>query len=640
MLEVRVISIGTLNVEPASGYDAGLQQLFVQPEATIHRVELDEDTYETTKVSVGPHVYSLPITVNTLTDETEDFYNAKYRALIRALDTRKGPVTVTIENVGGTPRRRYMNFVVRRADPLITQTGIGFTAQLVATDKMYWRSVTQEVVTLTFDQNGNHTVNVMGDLDVPAIIELEPQTEKVDNIWLYRRRFILNWRSPFSGWHTLDVTGGGLNTATLVSDGKVTDGSNIGVMFNGSFTPIYYGKAFGTSTTTIWINADLRSVVSVPLLVSIGQNDTGLRILNGLQLPPSGALQIGSEVITYTGRTQSILYGVTRGAFDTTKASHTAGDLLTEVYVGFILYGPNGKAPYLPGQIASQEPVLDLVNSTNSAWLYTSARGFNDGDYRTGGWRYGEWLSESGRIGYVNPSAESGTFNDSWTLPWRAMGLRPGKVSFVRFNNRFALPIASTRIKGRHMIGASPATWTGAAVWNISDDALTRYETLWDARTGATQPPPNRQFDVTTEVPASWGASGNRLQLSVNRNNHIQVDITEAQVTFDSDYTPIIQLGPEQTDYDMNMQIENLTTGEGLSVSVPDMEPHETLIIDSERRTVTYTKDNSNRYGAVERDGPRPYFMTLTPGNNTLAFTEDGMGQMQVRVRYTPRWYA
>ena len=44
----------------------------------------------------------------------------------------------------------------------------------------------------------------------------------------------------------------------------------------------------------------------------------------------AGGLIIGTEIITYTGKTATTFTGITRGAYGSTKAAHTAGATITE----------------------------------------------------------------------------------------------------------------------------------------------------------------------------------------------------------------------------------------------------------------------------------------------------------------------
>ena len=45
---------------------------------------------------------------------------------------------------------------------------------------------------------------------------------------------------------------------------------------------------------------------------------------------PAGGIIIGSEIIKYTGKTATSFTGITRGAYGSTKAAHTAGAVVTE----------------------------------------------------------------------------------------------------------------------------------------------------------------------------------------------------------------------------------------------------------------------------------------------------------------------
>ena len=77
---------------------------------------------------------------------------------------------------------------------------------------------------------------------------------------------------------------------------------------------------------------------------------TGIQLNDATQFPTSGTnfLQIGSEEISYTGITSSVLTGVTRGVRNTTAASHSAGATITNSsdYIGW-------------GEAASGDLVID-----------------------------------------------------------------------------------------------------------------------------------------------------------------------------------------------------------------------------------------------------------------------------------------
>lgn len=645
MSETRVISIGDLNVEAGSGYLALFDQSFQQPEANITRIERDADASAVTKMTPGMLAYILQVVVDETGSPSADAVDARRRALMRALDTTAAPVTVTIENAAGTARRRCMNFVVRKPDQMVNTYGRGFAAQLEASDDVRWRSVESVSTSWTLDASATHVLTVAGDLETYPVIEIEPQSDKAVQRWEYRRRFVIEWHSTVGGLHTIDVTGGGLDTAALLSAGKVINETNIGVLFMGTaFVRRDYGGNFGSTGTTIWITANFTPTASCWLTFPASPTSTTLDVEDGLRLRPSGFLKVGEEIISYDGRTDKKIYNVVRGAYDTTADSYPAGTDLTEVYVGYILYGPNAVTPTpLPGAV-DRSPTIDLDQSTNTTWRYINTKGFNLGPERPFGWGWTQWGATSGVVNYTAPSSALGGHSDLQLLPWTAMGLRPGEAEFASFSSRYAVPIGSVRVKGRRMVAASPARYPGSPKLWVLDDAYGQQATAWDAGSGAAPPPPNATFDVTYDVSNSgWdyaATSPTRLRWAFAGNNHVQADITEALVTFTALAVPTVTMGDEETDYDLDMTITNQTTGEGVSAVFPNMAPFETLVIDSEAQAVTYTGDGSNRYDVVRRDAPRTRFLRLVPGDNLLRFEEDGMGDMQVTVRYTPRWYA
>jgi hypothetical protein len=63
---------------------------------------------------------------------------------------------------------------------------------------------------------------------------------------------------------------------------------------------------------------------------SINTSVTSLTMASSSSFPSSGTVQIGSELITYTGNSGGTLTGLTRGATGTTAASHSSGATVTD----------------------------------------------------------------------------------------------------------------------------------------------------------------------------------------------------------------------------------------------------------------------------------------------------------------------
>jgi hypothetical protein len=122
--------------------------------------------------------------------------------------------------------------------------------------------------------------------------------------------------------NTLDVNGAmavGTYAGTaapsngLIVSGQVGIGSTTPVAnldLNGSLS---LGSAFGTTMTTL--NGTINAAVTIITVVSTAN------------YPSSGAISMSgsTEVMTYTGKTNTTFTGVTRGAYGTTASSHTTG---------------------------------------------------------------------------------------------------------------------------------------------------------------------------------------------------------------------------------------------------------------------------------------------------------------------------
>jgi hypothetical protein len=78
------------------------------------------------------------------------------------------------------------------------------------------------------------------------------------------------------------------------------------------------GAFFQDGVTTLTNN--ITNVSTAPIVVA----DTSQFVLS------AGALLIGTEIISYTGKTATSFTGITRGVFGSTKSAHTAGALVSE----------------------------------------------------------------------------------------------------------------------------------------------------------------------------------------------------------------------------------------------------------------------------------------------------------------------
>ena len=84
----------------------------------------------------------------------------------------------------------------------------------------------------------------------------------------------------------------------------------------------------------------------------------------------SGGLIIGTEIITYTGKTATTFTGITRGAYGSTKAAHSVGDTVTEAQT---LASPTVAAPIAVYKTTSSNGVS--INATDKTKVVFSVAG-------------------------------------------------------------------------------------------------------------------------------------------------------------------------------------------------------------------------------------------------------------------------
>lgn len=644
MSTTDAVSINSLNIEEGSGYLATLVQSYVQPDAVLSQAQRDGDAPLATNVAPGAQEFILTVIVDSRAADA-DTIDARRRALLRELDTAapRGPLTLTIKSAAGTPRERYMRFVCMKPDQVVGQYGEGFAARLVSADDVRWRSTTPVEVTQTFSEDGGTwVITCLGDLEAYPTYTITPRADRTAPVWPFFRPFILRWNSPWGGEHPVDITGGGLNTATIKTAGKVTNGTNMGVMLDGRYVPFWYGAAdgqaggFNSATTRMWINMTFQPATTASVTRYTSATDTTLYVRDDANLPQSGSLQIDFEYVTYTTRAPGVIYGVTRGQFGTTAEVHLAGDAVNPIHAGYIFYGPNGAVPAAARDYDynnAKPPIFVNGSSTNSVWAFPA---FHD-TTKTVNWRY-DWLGNSGTA-FVSESAADGAYNATWVLPWTAMGFKPGWAKLSQFRRTFAVPVKRVRATGRRYAAGSASQWPSSPKLNFSNQMTGEFRTVWDSGQGIGRTP-NPAFDVTT-TDTTGAELFNSVSWSFLNTNFAQADIQHLYVVFRDEYLPFVEMGGEDTGYDLDMRLNNATTGEALLVEYPNMLAGLGMVIDSERMTAVYR--NRSVYSAVRRSGDpmvRPRFLRLVPGSNTLQVQQDGIGSLEVKVSYEPRWYA
>jgi hypothetical protein len=126
---------------------------------------------------------------------------------------------------------------------------------------------------------------------------------------------------------------------------------------------------YGTINRTAWLDSALRahpmaafSVKTSYLNADITSTATNITLVDGTSYPYSGTIQIGSEIITYTGSGSNTLTGCTRGASNTTAASHSQYDVVSFIYPNQVLFHEVGVND---GSLPTEVPIESYISSSD-----------------------------------------------------------------------------------------------------------------------------------------------------------------------------------------------------------------------------------------------------------------------------------
>ena len=126
---------------------------------------------------------------------------------------------------------------------------------------------------------------------------------------------------------------------------------------------------YGTLNRTAWLDSSLRerpmgafSIKTSYLSAQISSSDTTINILDASTYPESGTIQIDSEKITYTSKTDTALSGCTRGVENTTAASHVAYSTVPLVVPNQVMYHEVGNDD---NSTATLTPIEAYISSSD-----------------------------------------------------------------------------------------------------------------------------------------------------------------------------------------------------------------------------------------------------------------------------------
>lgn len=537
------------------------------------------------------------------------------------------PKQLVIEDDDGTADR-YVEAVCESLAPRPNTGGMIWSATLSVDGDVRWRetSLTSSSWTITASGQTTAVTNNGTDKAFP-VFTIEPTAAKTGS-QAYRAWLPIRW--PYAtSWEKfpMDIVNASWDMAALTPSKAQADGDDVRVKVDGIEVDRWFGD-IDTANTSVWVNLDFQAKQEGTLESAIagsGAIDTIDVNEDVSGFPGSGIVIVGSEAFVYTGKNNSLrrFTGVTRAVRGTSMAAHSAGDTLWWCQHDiWLLYGnPSATAPT---QDDNYRPAFDLDDSTNLSWVYDGLFGEDDG-LRTGGWIHRVWT--------YDPEPYTGN-RESYANPWEVVGGRgyhaggeaywhivhPSTIDTVSMTGERYCDITGFV---HHIVASS---LTGGLTGSTPEDVLysipgpTVVDT-WESWTtgGAVSAPAGRHYVgldyVTSRVQA--------------------VEVETATVTFDE--APTVTIGAEQGNYELDVTLENVTTGDAIQLQYT-MSVNGELEADTDEKTITDLDEGSSQFQALTLvGGARRYWLALDPGSNTLQWTEPGLAGVSVDIEWRER---
>ena len=504
----------------------------------------------------------------------------------------------------------------------------------VAPTTVHW-NVTSSGATTTVT-NGVAGIND----DAYPVITVTPN-EYASGINPFRRFVAVGWRAAQSATqYPIDITNGGLNTDTGVTNFADPQGDDIRIYVDGVETD-YWLNAPATISTNIWVNLSWQIGRVATTRASVGAGAiTTLTVNESIDAwPASGLFMIDSEVFVYTGKVSATrtFVGVTRASRNTAAGGHSAGSAVIWLqHEIWIEYGDAGKSAYVTDD--GYKPVFKLSTSTNTSWDYDEFAESGVSLESEGEWsvpRGGRWqfTIELNTESYALDHG-TGTLGDFQEL---------GISSFVTSTTKTAIggswslynPCGMTAANfqnGEFYHGKN--TWWIARVQRLSGTTWTTAYTI----ASGTNTTWNSWSQNLTSLPS--GTRQIRLYLGgyASSTYPARLECADVTVTLDSDSTPAVAIAAEETTYRLRPTITNTTTNESVALDAA-VDVGQSVEIDVTNAQVTLLSDDTAANNLVTMvEGVRRWLLRLQPGANTLQYTEAGVVDVDVDIRFERRY--
>ena len=645
---MKVVSIGEIDHD-GTNYAMWLQEPWTQAVRKLQVTERESADPLVARARTQPVTHQLEILLRPGVAISEASAAPLREALLAELDTEDEAIALVVSDDDDT-NARYLMVVCQAVDAQPDGIGHHYVATLVSHGDPRWRADTASTTAWAVTASGQTTaISNGGSLPARPTYTFKPTANKSGvsgNYYEYAVFKAVTWTSPNPyRQYPVSITGKAWDTDALITGGKITAETNIGVVVDGKEVRRWIDD-YNSATTDVWVNLDFSPSARTRLLTSFGSGDSVSTIYAAQGIgafPQQGILLIGSEVFSYDGKDdlERTFLNVSRAAKGTTAADHTGGSGETGDAIYWIqhevwiVYGGTGTAQTTFDDDApdtywyigydGRKPMLDLPNSSNFAWNFDNFG--QDGleyRYRSASWTPFEtpghtadpvWTGASEStdpydellIGRVNASAADASGDGSW----------------------WALNIA---YPFEQLFASGTAAYYEATRWSVymDDGSGVVLQVPQPSSINADEAFSETETNVSRSYPT-------QLRWIQRCAGAMEARLDICTVTF-SEY-PVVTTGTEIDTYSLSATLENVTTGESLTVTL-QMAVDEQLQVDTTNHTVTLLDDNTNQYQALSLSSRRREILTLLPGSNTLKLTELGLAGMTVTVSFEERTYS
>jgi len=528
---------------------------------------------------------------------------------------------------------RYIYGICQSLDEIPFGAGKRFVVGIQVDGDILWRETTPSAAsTWNITATGQSKVVANnGEANCYPILTIETTGAKSGS-YPYSRFMAVHWRAGAADNYPVDIANDSLDTQIASTNFALSSGNDLRVWIDG-FEVDRWLDGPNTSTTKVWVNLDFAAFIALTLYSAIGAGDTTIKVnesaISGM--PNAGILQIDNEIIVYTSKSNTTkeFFGCSRGAKGSTAATHTITTAVKWIQHDItIVYGNAGAGT--PPADSTIQPMFTLATSTNTSWDYDDFRVY------PGGNKSAQW---DGAAVYGTPSLYGGNHNTG-ANPWAEIGItldgsveegilyitNPCRITNANFQN------GEKYSSSGGWYNAEIRSRTSELIPNVTEDTITTptVAATWQSWSD------NEALATDSKAVGLWFSN---VGESWAPGTYFSLECADVTLTLNSGYTPQITIVAEQSNYSMDCQILNNTTGQAINL-VLSMGLNEQLEVDTDNKTIIYLADGSNQFPALELvDGPRRDWLALAPGNNTLYYYETGVTGISIDIEWEERFY-